>query len=323
MKTSRLIFILGSVVVAAFLASAFWVYGLFTPVSTTPTDPTSFIIPKGQAVSVIGQRLTDAGFIKHPLVFRFVVQQQGLSQKIQAGSFTLSPEMTPFEVAQTLTEGTEDVWITLLEGWRAEEMAEYLAGVESLGAFDEAAFLEAAQAYPGMLYPDTYLVPKGIEAEAVANLLVNTFESRMTSQLSEEIAASSRDFDEVLVMASIVQREARDFEQMRHVAGILWKRIEIGMPLQVDATLQYVKGTPKNWWAVPLAADKQLVSPFNTYLNAGLPPAPISNPGLDAIKATLTPLETDELFYIHAPNGAMYYASTLEGHNANINRYLR
>ena len=306
------------------LGAFIWIRTLFLPVSSGERQAQTFIIPKGQAVITIGERLTEAGLIKNPLIFRAVVVQQDLGTKIQAGSFSLSPNMSTVEIAQALTQGTEDVWITLLEGWRAEEMAAYLTKKEELTAFDAQEFIDSAAAYDGTLYPDTYLIPREMTAEPLVLLLVNTFEARMTSKLSDELAATDRDFEDILVMASIVQREARDPEQMRHVAGILWNRIDIGMALQVDATLQYIKGTPSEWWPTPLSADKQLVSAYNTYQNPGLPPGPISNPGLDALRATADPLEVDDLFYIHDPvTGSMYYATTIEEHNQNVNKYLR
>lgn len=324
MKKRNIFLVVVGIVIALGVGVLFWAYSQVQPVTTGDAEEQTFIVPKGQAVTTIGERLAEAGLIKHPLAFRVVVVQQNLGSKIQAGSFTLSPSMTTFEVAQRLTEGTEDVWITLLEGWRAEEIAEYLASKEELTLFDPEAFLEAASAYPGMLYPDTYLIPREMEAETIVSLLVNTFESKVTVQLGDEIEASQRDFDDVLIMASIVQREARDYEQMRHVAGILWNRIDIGMALQVDATLQYVRGNSVQWWPNPVPADKQLVSPFNTYQNAGLPPRPISNPGVEAIQATLEYMEVDDLFYIHDPEtGKMYYAETIDEHNANVNTYLR
>ncbi|MCB9801252.1 MAG: endolytic transglycosylase MltG [Pseudomonadales bacterium] len=321
-KTSLFLGLLsGAVLLAVTAIGIVWSY--FQPI-TAESSEQSFVVPKGQGVNIIGQRLTEAGLIKHPLVFRYIVTTQGLGEKIQAGSFTLSPSMTPSEIAVRLTQGTEDVWITLLEGWRAEEIAEYLDSQEELTFYDKEAFLDAASDYPGMLYPDTYLIPREMEVDALVSLLVNTFESKVTNGLGEEIAASSRDFDDVLIMASVVQREARDFEQMRHVAGILWNRIDIGMALQVDATLQYVRGNSNEWWPNPTAADKQLNSPFNTYQNRGLPPQPICNPGIEAIKATLDYLEVQDLFYIHDPEtGKMYYAEDIEGHNANVNAYLR
>lgn len=297
-----------------------------------PTDPTSqatqqFVIPKGQSITVIGNRLAEAGLIKHGLIFRLVVQQRDLADKIQAGSFKLSPSMSVTEIALQLTQGTEDVWVTLLEGWRAEEIAEYLAAQE-LPSFDQEEFLTLVRtnSTEGQLFPDTYLIPRESTAQQVYTLLTNTFETKVIDGLQGEIAASQRPFDQVLVMASLVEREARDYQQMRHVAGILWNRIELGMALQVDATLQYAKGKRQGsaeWWVPPLAADKQIQSPYNTYLNPGLPPNPIANPSLNAVKAALDPLVVDDVFYLHAPSGEMYFAKTLDEHNANVAKYLR
>ena len=233
--------------------------------------------------------------------------------------------MSVSEIANYLTIGTEDVWITLLEGWRTEEIAEYLEA-QDLDSFNKEEFITMAKPNEGMLYPDTYLIPREISSEQIYNLLLNTFDLKVVQGLSEEIAGSQRDFNQVLIMASLVEREAKTFEQMRRVAGILWNRIDLGMALQADATLQYVNGydrVQKKWWAVPSSEDKKQKSPYNTYLNPGLPPKPISNPSLNAIKATLDSLESDDRFYIHANDGTMYYASTLEGHNANVNKYLR
>ncbi len=302
---------------------------MFAPVDAAATDTISFVVPRGQPVAQIGQRLADEGLVRHPLVFRLAVKQLGLDQKLQAGGFKVSPSMTPQQLATTLTQGTEDTWVTILEGWRREEIAEYLAGQE-LGEFNASEFLAESEGLEGKLFPDTYLIPQEITAASMVQLLERTFEAKVTQGLAAEISAyqtkTNRSLSEILVMASLVQREARTYEQMRHVAGILWNRIDLNMALQVDATLQYVKGynkAEKDWWSTPLAADKSLVSAYNTYLNPGLPPAPIANPGIDAIKATVMPLEVNDLFYIHAPDGTMYYAQTVEQHNANVNQYLR
>ena len=233
--------------------------------------------------------------------------------------------MTPQEIVEALTKGTADLWITIPEGWRREEIAESLAKQE-LEAFDKELFLELSAADEGKLFPDTYLVPRQADTRLLYSLLTNTFERKIILGLEDEIEASPHDFEQVLVMASILEREAQGYEDMRHVAGVLWKRLEIGMPLQADATLQYVKGyspTQKSWWVPPTSEDKKLQSPFNTYLNPGLPPKPIANPGLEAVKAALNPVETDDLFYIHDRTGQIHFAETLDEHNANVQKYLR
>lgn len=301
------------------------IWWLYQPIDSQEQTKISFVIPKGQAISVIGKRLADQGLIRHSLLFRAEVLRLGISSSIQAGSFQLSPDMTVTQISRALTEGTDDQWITIVEGWRTEEIAEMLSRQDLL-EFDQDEFLSLAQGWEGYMYPDTYLVPKLITSEQLFELLKETFGKKVELGLAEELAASDHDLETVIIMASLVQREARNFEQMRHVASILWNRIELGMPLQVDATLQYVKGydaIQDSWWGTPLAADKALTSPFNTYLNVGLPPRPISNPGLEAITATLNPIESDDLFYIHDSQGQMHFAATLDEHNANVARYLR
>lgn len=308
-----------------FLVVFVYLYTSIQPVASSGQEALRFIIPKGQAISVIGKRLEEAGLIKNALIFRLVVKVNDYGQNIQAGSFDISPSLSTSEIATLLTTGTQDVWITILEGWRAEEIAESL-DTQDLDMFDKAEFILIAQDSEGMLFPDTYLIPREMSTQNIHSMLLNTFERKIVQGLAEEISASTRDFEDVLIMASLVEREARNYEQMRKVAGILWNRIDIGMALQVDATLQYVAGYNKvqqTWWAPPSAQQKALESQFNTYMHPGLPPKPIANPGYDAIKATLLPLESDDYYYIHADDGNMYTARNLEQHNANINKHLR
>ncbi|GIK84089.1 MAG: aminodeoxychorismate lyase [Patescibacteria group bacterium] len=323
-KKNKIVVSLTIGAVAVFLAVVL-VYSQFKPAKSTQEETIRFVVPKGQAVSVIGQRLAEAGLIKNALIFRIAVRLNNLEQKIQAGSFDLSASSSVIEIAQQLTMGTQDVWITILEGWRMEEIAESLDS-QDLDAFDKEEFIALAQESEGMLFPDTYLIPREMSTENIHSMLINTFERKIVQGLAEEISQSDRDFEDVLIMASLVEREARNYEQMRKVAGILWNRIDLGMALQVDATLQYAAGynnLQKTWWAPPTADQKQLNSLFNTYLHPGLPPKPIANPSYDAIKATLLPLKSSDFYYIHADDGNIYTAATLEQHNANINKYLR
>ncbi|MCB9813071.1 MAG: endolytic transglycosylase MltG [Pseudomonadales bacterium] len=312
-------------IIILLILTLFYFFYLLQPLSSDVTETKRFIIPKGQAISVIAKRLKEENLIRSAQAFRYVVIRDNLAKNIQAGSFDISPNMSVSEIAKLLTIGTEDIWITLLEGWRAEEIAESLS-LQNLSNFNNEEFLSLAIKSEGMLYPDTYLIPREISAEQIYNLLISTFKRKITQGLSEEFEQVDRDFDQVLILASILEREANNYEQMRRVAGILLNRIDIGMALQVDATLQYAKGyneAQQTWWAPPTVEDKIIKSPYNTYINSGLPPAPISNPGLNAINAALNPIESDDLFYIHSNDGNMYYSKTLDGHNANINKYLR
>ncbi|MDA1079347.1 MAG: endolytic transglycosylase MltG [bacterium] len=308
--------------IALLILAVAGVYGgakyLLSPVANTGED-TKFVVAKGQGIVAIGAKLEEAKLIRSKHAFRAYVLLNKIDKKIQAGTFTLSPAQSTPEIAQALTEGTEDVWITLLEGWRREEIAEYLEKAE-LSEFDSAEFLELTSTFEGYLFPDTYLVPREITTAALVDLFTTTFETKVAT-LGD---LTPSEVERLVILASLVEREARGSEQIRRVAGILENRLELGMALQVDATLQYIRGrVGSDWWAPPLVADKERKSAFNTYLNAGLPPRPIANPGLSALQAVHAPLASDDYFYLHAPTGEIYYAETYEEHLVNISRYLQ
>lgn len=307
--------------------SFLFIASLFQSSSATNQPASRFVIPKGQALSIIASRLEEAGLIKSKWAFRLAVYKNKLANKIQAGSFELSPNMNTWEIANALTVGTDDMWLTLPEGWRREEIAESLSK-QGLNNFDSVEFLSLSKGLEGQLFPDTYLVPREISTAMLLSLLKNTFASKVTSPLAKEISDSKLSLNEILTLASLVQRESANDEEMPLVSQILFNRLAINMPLQVDATLQYIKGyskTEQSFWPMPLATDKELDSLYNTYQNPGLPPGPICNPGLSAIKAVLSPQATanQALYYIHDNTGKIHIATTLQEHNANVNKYLR
>ncbi|MBD3279371.1 MAG: endolytic transglycosylase MltG [Candidatus Pacebacteria bacterium] len=324
-KNLKIVVVVGFILLIGLLLGLVYLYLLFQPVDQSNLKTQRFVIPKGQTVKTIGQRLQQAGLIKNPYVFLLAVQSKDWQTKLQSGTFELSPSMSVWQIARELTQGTNDLWVTIPEGWRREELAQSLAE-QDLTHFNEAEFLELTTGLEGQLFPDTYLVPKEMSTQTLVNLLLNTFEKKVSQNLASEIEQADHDLTALLTMASIVEREARGQEQMQMVADILWRRLELGMPLQVDATLQYIKGyheTQQTWWAPPTAADKKLDSPFNTYLYPGLPPRPICNPGLGAIQAVLSPQANDYLYYLHDRQGQIHYATTFEQHQQNINQYLR
>lgn len=319
-------FLLLLLTLGALVAGLWWAFSpIVSPNSVSDVESVEqkIVIAKGRTTSQVATQLVEANLIRHPMIFLLAVKYLKLDGRLQAGSFTLSPTQPLFEIAQALTKSIDDLWVTIPEGLRREEIASLFAA--DLPEFDKVEFLSLAKDAEGRLFPDTYLIPNQATAGFIFSLLSNTFDKRVATGLAEEIASSSHSLDELLIMASLLEREAKSYEDMQHVAGILWNRIELGMPLQVDATLQYAKGQTADgkWWNPPLGVDRQLASPFNTYQNPGLPPAPIANPGLDAIRAALNPLATSDLFYLHDSSGQMWYAPDYAGHQQNINRYLR
>lgn len=290
-----------------------------------------FVVKRGATLTTIAKDLEKQGLIRSRLSFFIIAKQMGIEKKLQAGSYRLSPSLTTREIAEKLTQGTEDVWVTVKEGLRSEEVADIF--LKELG-IPTREFLVAARSQEGYLFPDTYLFPKEASAQAVVSLMRKTFDKRFTSQMQEQARVNNGlSPKEVVVLASIVQREgvvlkdgSTDFNL---IANILVKRLKADWPLEVDATLQYIVANEaregqKEWWTQNLTnEDKKIKSPYNTYLNKGLPPAPIANPGLAALKAVIEATgDTPYFFYIHKDR-QVYPAKTLEEHNANIEKYLR
>ena len=293
--------------------------------STSPVNQSSqaviFVVKKGEGVRSIAARLKEEGLIRSPLGFFITVRLNDIAKGIQAGDFRLSTSMSAREVADGLTHGTIDSWITIPEGWRNGEVAMRIS--QELG-IPEVEFLALAK--EGYMFPDTYLVPKEASAEVVLAIFNRNFETKVTEELATQIANSPYSLHQIITIASIVEREARFAEDRPKVASVLLNRLEIGMPLQADATLQYVKGydeTTGKWWSQAQSVDKELDSPYNTYLNTGLPPSPIANPGLAAIKAVLNPANTNYIYYVSEADGTTHFAENYDEHLQNIQKYLR
>ena len=281
-----------------------------------------FVIQKGQNVDTIARNLAAENLIRSRIVFFVVVKMMGYDKKIQAGSFRLSPSMNVYKVADELTHGTLDKWITVKEGLRKEEIAELFSEEFGIPVVE---FNTAAK--EGYLFPDTYLVPIGAKAETAVSLLTNTFNQKYTSEMAAQAKAKGFTQDEVVTLASIVEKEATANDR-QEIADILYKRYKNDYPLQADATVQYALGyqpDEKRWWKKYTTLDDlKLKSPYNTYINNGLPPAPISNPGIAAIQAVLNANEnTPYFFYLHDKNGISHFAKTYEEHQKNIQKYLQ
>lgn len=217
--------------------------------------------------------------------------------------------------------------LTIEPGERKEEVADNFADILDWDEEEKKAFLEAAlKSAPGLedghLFPDSYLVSYDSSPEAVAKLVDRRFEeeveSRYTSDVSRKVPLK-----DALTIASILEREAYDFTDMREISGVIWNRLFINMNLQIDSTLQYAKGSlpTSPWWPVPVPRDKYIDSPFNTYKNKGLPPAPIASPSLNAILAALNPKATDCLFYFHDSRSRFHCSPTYEEHVALLKQY--
>lgn len=292
--------------------------------AANPAATTSkiFIINSGESIRSIATRLKNEGLIRDQIGFFLRVKFSKLDGKLQAGDFRLSPAMDTPTIISELTHGTLDTWVTTLEGWRDEEIALTLAKELQI---PESEFLKYSQ--EGYMFPDTYLLPKDASAAAIAQIFSKNFETRVDNQIRQGFTAQKLTLEQGVILASIVEREGRTAQDRPVIAGILLKRLRNGWPLQVDATIQYALGyqsDEKSWWKKALSdADKKINSPFNTYLNAGLPPTPIANPGVAALRAVAFPQDTPNWYYLHDTEGMAHYSKTLEEHEANVARYLQ
>jgi len=311
-------------VIAAVFGGFFWWTWATKPADSKSLVKQTFVIKKGEKLNSIAQRLEKEGLVRHSLAFKVIVYIQGLRGKVQAGSFHLSASWSPYEIARVLTLGTEDIWLTFPEGWRKEEFARRLAA--NIENFDTQEFLSLTKDLEGYLFPDTYLIPKSASPSAIIKILTNNFEKK-----TKDLKVGYQD----LILASIIEREAKHEKDRPVIAGILIKRLKENWPLQVDATVQYAiankqfenliieQSSSFDWWPEITKDDLEISSPYNTYKYKGLPPAPICNPGLAAIKAVLNPSHTDYWFYLSDKQGNIHFAKTLEEHENNIVKYLK
>lgn len=311
-------------VVAAALVAMGWLWwrDAISAVDSADTTPKIFSVRRGEGVKSVAARLSSEGFIRSPTGFFLLVKSMGIERDLQAGDYRLNPAMDAATLARELTHGTLDVWVTTLEGWRVEEVAAKLTKELDI---PESEFLKVAR--EGYMFPDTYLVPKDATVGAVAALFRSTFDQKVDTAMRADAKKTGLSFDEVITLASIVEREGKTDEDRPVIAGILRKRLKADWPLQADATLQYALGyqtQEKTWWKKNLFdEDKKIATLYNTYLHPGLPPGPIANPGLASIKAVIYPKETDYWYYLHDREGRAHYGRTLEEHNSNSAKYLQ
>ena len=309
------------VLVAVIILGAF-IYWTSANLPANSSDHSNkiFVINKGEAIRQIGNNLKAQGLIRDPVAFFVYIKLNHQDKNIQAGDYRLSPSMSLARVIDTINHGTLDVWVTIPEGIRAEEIADIFE--KNLPSY-KSSWRDKLDAQEGYLFPDTYLIPRDAEVDMVIAMMKNNFSRRIESvHLSLADARIAR----VITIASLIEREAKLTEDIPIVSSVIQNRLTLGMKLDVDATIQYALGYQvgeKRWWKKELSKDDiALNSPYNSYRNAGLPPTPIGNPGLNAIRAALNPANTDYLYYVSDKKGKIPPATTIQEHNANIKKYL-
>ena len=314
-KNKRLVFVLGAFFLFAILLHVFFL--------RAPADfPQGKIItvPSGITLSEASKKLYAEHLIHSPFLFDLFMIVMGRERGVVSGDYIFLEPSGLYEIARRISSGEQGpvtLRVTVPEGSTVKDIAELFSPI--FQKFDIERFLTYAKKKEGYLFPDTYFFLRTVIADEVISRMNVTFKQKIAT-IQKDIDLSGKPLADSITMASIIEGEARTTESRKMVAGILWNRIELGMPLQVDASLKYLTGRGT---ADLTLEDLKFDSPYNTYTHRGLPPGPISNPGLDSILATLHPTKSNYLYFLTDKNGGMHYAKTFAEHVANKQKYLQ
>lgn len=281
--------------------------------------PISLTVEPGADAQSVAAELLSVGAIRSDTFFTIVLELFFDPTDIKASTYVIDGPLSTYQFAEQLIEGdfgNDLIRFTHIEGESVNKLADSAAQLETI---DRDVFIAAALPYEGRLFPDTYFIRNDFSEVELVTLLRESF-TEAIAPLESAINDSNLSLDQILILASIVEREANTPTSMKYVAGVFQNRIAVGMPLQADASIEYILDKPLNELT---ASDLEIDSPYNTYVNPGLPPTPIGNPGLQAIEAILFPIESEYFFYITDDSGTFHYAETYEQHLRNIDRYLR
>lgn len=324
-----------------FVAGFFYWQNLNSPVDSSGLEQV-FLVSKGETVKQIANNLRKENLIRSTFYFKHYIWRNKLN--LRAGEYLISPKLAAREIAKILTAGeplSRERSIRIIEGWSLKDVGSYLEKNKVVSANDflslakrplknwqfnflKPDFLNDAPAQAtleGYLFPDTYRIFKQTAAEEIIYKMLVNFDKKLTPEMRQEINRQKKTIYEIVTLASIIEKEVRSAEDMKIVAGIFWQRLKGGAALQSCATLAYVLGVNKPQYTLE---DTKINSPYNTYKYRGLPPGPIANPGLNAIKAAIYPEFTASNYFLSDPaTGKTIYSKTLAEHNANKLKYLK
>lgn len=336
-------------VIIVILASGF-LYEVFLPHANYHGEK-QVEIPPGFGSRMIGDLLKENGVIQSKWAFVTYATLKNEASSLKPGTYVFSETAAIPEILESLVNGekySNERFLTIREGWGVREIAHYLVSegiaaepedvwaVTGAPAVDygtsnarltdfsrDFSFLKdkpSSVGLEGFLFPDTYRVFRNATVEDIVRKMLDNFGRRVNGDLLLAIHSQNKSLFDVITVASLLEKEIPGDRDRAIVSGILWQRLRLGLSLQVDATLVYIRGHNHD----PLTAkDKSVNSRFNTYKYAGLPLGPISNPGLSAIRAAVFPAESPYLYYLSAPSGEVIYSKTLAEHNAAKAKYLR
>ena len=302
-------------------------FNFFGPVNNSK-EIKVFVVPKNQENFDVSKELYDKKFIKNINAFNVLISFTESNKKIISGGFRLSSNMDARKVMNKIYNNPDLLWVTIGGCLRKEQIGEILANTlgwseEKLKKWNTVDTNLKPEYQEGVYYPDTYLLPVDETGAQIVQRFINRFNEKFAPLADKYIEENIR-WVTGLKIASLIAREAAGKEDMRLISGIIWNRLNIGMPLQIDATMQYTLGKNEKgqWWGTINLDEKQNESLYNSYLHKGLPPTPICSPNINYIEAVLYPDETKCLFYLHDSNKQIHCAETYEEHLDNIDIYL-
>jgi len=276
-------------------------------------------VKSGQYLSQVADGLESSSIIKSPFLFKILVVIVSGNRQVKAADYLFDQPESAVRVAYRLVNGIQGmpkIKVTFFEGMTVKDMGALLK--KAIPNFDLSTFIALATPYEGYLFPDTYFFYESTSPQDVIEQLRGTFNEKIKLEILPA-QASGHSLGDILKMASIVEREATSTADRKMVAGVLWNRIVISMPLQVDPPFYYLLGKDSSELTL---SDLAIDSPYNLYKHTGLPPTPIDNPGLDAIEATISPTKSKYLFYLSDKYGNMHYSEDLNGHATNKRKYI-
>lgn len=301
----------------------FIVGGSFVVIGQAPSDftpGTQVKVLEGSSVRETGDLLYEKHVIRSSSLFQFIVKMAFLDRPVIAGDFAFEQKYNVYQVAKMLTGGSfggTQARVTIPEGSSVVEIAAIIN--KSVPGWNVNEFISKAKPYEGTLFPETYIVFKSITVDDLITQLRKQYASK-TKNLKDEIRKSGYGESQIIIMASLLEKEAKNESEAKIISGILWKRIKQGKPLQVDAPFLYVL---KKTSAQLTLQDLQKDGPYNTYTRKGLPATAIGNPGMNMILAALRPESSSYWFYLHGNDGVIHYAKTYEEHLINKKKYLK
>ena len=325
MKTLIRFFVV--VIILAF-GLGFFAYVFLGPVGDK-AETQVFVVPEDTLRFDVARSLSDSGLIKNPGAFQFLLNNFVAGKEIKSGGYRLNQRMNAWEIMNKITGKPDLLWVTISFCARKEQIGEKLASIlgwsdSELKGWNTLYSDINSEYYEGVYYPDTYLLPVDETPAQIAERFIGNFNEKF-APLSEGYLEKNIRWPTGLKIASLIAREAAGRSDMKIISGIIWNRLNDGMPLQIDATMQYTLGKNEDgtWWGNIDLEEKASDSPYNSYKNKGLPPTPICSPNIYAIEAALNPEETDCLFYLHDNLGEIHCAETYQEHLENIDSYLR